>query len=316
MIICKECGFASNRLQWTHFKYNCSGRFKNGKEYQLEYPGELLVDPSLSKKTAVTLDNLKKKYGDIEGDIKWQEYKNKQAYSNSFEYKKNKLGWSEDQFTEYNKSRAVTLKNMIAAHGEIDGIEKWGEYCDRQRYTNTKNYFIEKYGNVVGTNKYLEVNKQKASNNPKLLAEKLSITVDQAVDLICSRSSLRYNSNVEKEFIKLVESQLGPLDHSSLKSPFGKWCHDLDKYVVYDIQHKDCIIEFNGDYWHANPAFYSDKDTIRGRPVYDIWNAELKKINLAKDLGYRVLVVWESNYNADKFKTVKEVIKWILNEQS
>ena len=29
MVKCLECGFESSRLQWTHFKYNCTGRFAN-----------------------------------------------------------------------------------------------------------------------------------------------------------------------------------------------------------------------------------------------------------------------------------------------
>lgn len=58
MIKCLECGIESNRLQWTHFKFNCTGRFKNGCEYQLAYPNALLVDESIVKKTAVTLDNV------------------------------------------------------------------------------------------------------------------------------------------------------------------------------------------------------------------------------------------------------------------
>ena len=34
MIKCLECGFESSRLQWTHFKFNCTGRFNNGTEYK------------------------------------------------------------------------------------------------------------------------------------------------------------------------------------------------------------------------------------------------------------------------------------------
>ena len=33
MPTCKECGFTASRLQWTHFKFNCTGKFNNGKEF-------------------------------------------------------------------------------------------------------------------------------------------------------------------------------------------------------------------------------------------------------------------------------------------
>lgn len=316
MPMCKECGFVSERLQWTHFKFKCTGKFKNGKEYQKAYPGSKLVDDKLAKKTAVTLENLKKKYGDIVGQIKWNEYRNKQSYTNSFEYKKEKFGWTRDQFNDYNSSRAITLENMINRHGEEDGLIKWVEYCDRQKFTKSKAYLIEKYGLEKGTEKYLEINRKKREpHDPKSLSEKLFISLDDAVSLICNRGTFKYTSLLEQEFIKLLESQIGPLDHSSLKDPFGKWCCKLDRYVVYDIKHKDCIIEFNGDYWHANPKIYNETDKIRGTFVKDIWNYELEKINLAKNLGYRIMVIWESDFLDDKIKTIEKVKKWISNEQ-
>lgn len=316
MPTCKECGFTSDRLQWTHFKFKCTGRFKNGKEYQAVYPGSKLVDDHLAKKTAVTLDNLKIKYGEIDGQTKWDEYRNKQSYTNSFEYKKEKFGWTETQFKDYNLSRAVTLENMISRHGEELGLTKWADYCDRQKFTKSKSYLIEKYGLGTGTEKYLEINRKKSDpHNPKVLSEKLSISLDDAVSLICSRGTYKYTSLLEQEFIKLLESQIGLLDHSSLKNPFGKWCHSLDRYVVYDIKHKDCIIEFNGDYWHANPKIYNEADEIRGSSVKDIWNFDLEKINLAKNSGYRVMIIWESDFLDNKINIIEKVKKWILNEQ-
>jgi hypothetical protein len=316
MPICKECGFTSSRLQWTHFKYKCTGKFKNGEEYQIAYPDSKLVDDHLAKKTAVTLDNLKKKYGDKIGQIKWDEYRKKQAYTNSFEYKKEKFGWTEDQFKEYNLSRAVTLENMVERHGEEVGLIKWDEYCDRQKFTKSKTYLIEKYGVEQGIEKYLEINRKKSEpHDPKILSEKLGISLDDAVSLICNRGTYKYTSLLEQEFIKLLETQIGPLEHSSLKNPFGKWCHLLNRYVVYDIKHKDCIIEFNGDYWHANPKKYHNTDRIRGIPVKDIWNFDLEKINLVKNSGYRVMVIWESEFLDNKIETIEKVKQWILNEQ-
>jgi beta-mannanase len=47
---CLECGVEAQRLQWTHFKYKCTGKFKNGKEYQAAYPGSKVVDEELSQK--------------------------------------------------------------------------------------------------------------------------------------------------------------------------------------------------------------------------------------------------------------------------
>jgi hypothetical protein len=315
MVKCLECGANEKRLQWTHFRYKCTGKFKNGKEYQAAYPGAKIIDSDLAKKTAVTLKNLQAKYGEIEGQRRWDEYRKKQAVTNSFEYKKEKYGWTKEQFDEYNSSRAQTLEKMIARHGEEIGITKWEEYCDRQAYTNTKNYFVEKYGHKAGLKKYLEINRKKAVSNPQILAEKLGVSIDGAVQIIINRQKQFFTSNLEVEFIRNIEEKIGPLDHTSLKNPFGKWSETLKSYVVFDIKHKNCIIEFNGDYWHANPAIYCDTAIIRGKTAIEIRTRDMLKLETAKDHGFKTLVIWESDYKRNKNEIIMEVVKWILSEQ-
>ena len=314
MIKCLECGFESSRLQWTHFKFNCTGRFNNGTEYKKYYPNAKVVDKDLAKKTAITLDNLIKKYGDIDGVRRWESYKHKQAESNSLEYKKEKHGWTDNQFKEYNNSRSQTLEKMISRHGETEGISKWESYCSRQSYTNTKLYFINQYGEDAGTKRYIEINKKKSVGNPKVLAEKLNISLSEAVDIIISRQKNFFRSNLEKEFIQLLEEKMGPLEHTSFKNPFGKWSNDLKTYVVYDVKHKNRIIEFNGDYWHANPKIYREDAMIRNKKAVDIWERDMLKLKTVEDLGFFTLVVWESDFNFNKVKKVEEVIEWISKD--
>lgn len=315
MLKCLECGFESERLQWSHFKYKCTGRFKNGREYQQAYPSAKLVDDNLAKKSAITLKNLIQKYGQIEGQIKWDNYRKKQAYTNSYEYKKEKYGWSKDQFDQYNSSRAQTLEKMISRYGETEGAQRWQTYCERQSYTNTKEYFIKKYGLEKGYQKYLDINKSKSVSNPKILSEKLGVTLQEATDIIVSRQKNFFSSNLEKEFIKSIEDKIGKLENSSINKPFGKWSEYLDTYVVYDIKHKNCIIEFNGDYWHGNPKIYKDDAVIRGTLVKNIQARDYLKLKTVEDLGFRTLVIWESDYKQNKQKTIQGVIQWILKEQ-
>ena len=314
MVKCLECGFESSRLQWTHFKFKCTGKFKNGIEYKKYYPNAEILDKDLAKKTAMTLDNLVKKYGDVEGSTRWETYKDKQALSNSLEYKKEKYGWSEKQFKEYNDSRSQTLKKMIERHGEAEGIIKWEKYCDRQSYTNTKSYFIQKYGEDIGTKKYIEINKKKSVGNPVILAEKLNISIHEAVDIILSRQKNIFRSNLEKEFIQLLEEKIGPLEHTSFKNPYGKWSKDLNTYVIYDVKHGNNIIEFNGDYWHANPKVYNETALIRGKKAIDIWQRDMLKLKTADDLGFNTLTVWELDFNSNKIKKIEEVIEWLSKD--
>jgi len=313
---CLECGAELPRLQWTHFKYNCTGKFKNGKEYKQAYPGATLVDPILAQATAVTLQNLIKKYGEQEGNARWEQYRTKQAISNSFEYKKEKHGWSEEQYNQFNRSRSQTLEIMILRHGEGKGLEMWNEYCAKQSYTKSKEYLITKYGKQVGEKKFKEICIKKGeSGSPIAIAKKLSISLDEAVELIVSRQRLSYVSELEKEFVLLLEEAIGyKLEYTNYSQPFGKWSSLLNSYVVYDIKHKNLIIEFNGDYWHANPAIYKSDAVIRGKLAIDIQQKDMLKLKTAEELGFKVLVVWETDFKKDKQRTIVEVKEWISNQ--
>lgn len=319
MIKCMECGFETGRLQWTHFKFNCTGRFSNSKEYKLAYPDAPVVSIEVSKSTGVTKIKLIEKYGEIEGTARWDSYRIKQANSNSFEYKRDKHGWTREQFNEYNSSRSQTLEKMIERYGEEQGIYNWITYCERQAFTNTKEYFIEKYGQELGKSKYLEINRQKsAGNDPIEIAKKMNISVDEAVDIIISRNKFNgilWGSNLEKEFTDMLVSEIGPLEYSTFTKPYGKWVSTLGSYVIYDIKHKDCVIEFNGDYWHANPKLYKDNAVLRGKTALEIQQRDKHKLQTAIELGLKVLTIWESDFKANKQETIRKVKEWMLNGQ-
>jgi len=82
-------------------------------EYFTIFKGMDLDEAKVAKikyqsKRVNTLENMIKKHGEIDGKIKWDEYREKQAHSNSFEYKKKKYGWTKEQFDEFNKSRGAS----------------------------------------------------------------------------------------------------------------------------------------------------------------------------------------------------------------
>ena len=307
---CLECGYESSRLQWTHFRYKCTGRFANGEQYMRAYPGSKVVDDELAKRTAVTLHGLIKKYGEHEGLSKWDQYREKQAYSNSLEFKKEKHGWSEDQFKQYNKGRATTVDNLVSRYGLEAGLERWQDYCEKQKVTKSREYVVEKYGE----SHWINLCNRKA-HTVENTANRHGLTYEEAADKLASRYRLGYCSGLEIEFVDALEKIVGKLDHTSLDKPYGKWNHDTNGYVVYDIKHKDCIIEFNGDYWHANPTIYQASDMIRNTSAEQIWLNDKQKLDIARQHGFRVLVVWEYDYRFDKNKVIKETAEWMLNTQ-
>lgn len=59
------------------------------------------------------------------------------------------------------------------------------------------------------------------------------------------------------------------------------------------------IVEFNGDYVHANPRFYAADQVIKLRgqsyTAAEKWEADACRQKRLEDAGYAVLVVWESD---------------------
>jgi hypothetical protein len=120
----------------THAEKMRLSRTPGTIEYFMIYKGMSEEDAvkardEFQQNRSTTLENMIKKYGDIEGEIKWQLYKDKQAYTNSFEYKKEKYGWSYEQWDKYNKSRGRRSAN----------------YREREKYiTSYYDRLVEKYG--------------------------------------------------------------------------------------------------------------------------------------------------------------------------
>jgi G:T-mismatch repair DNA endonuclease (very short patch repair protein) len=77
----------------------------------------------------------------------------------------------------------------------------------------------------------------------------------------------------------------------------------------------DIIVEYNGDFWHANPNkypedYYNPKKQLLAR---EIW--ELDKIRLEKlKEKYKVYVVWESDFAKNKKEVVQTLVENIKND--
>ena len=64
------------------------------------------------------------------------------------------------------------------------------------------------------------------------------------------------------------------------------------------------MIEFYGDIWHGNPTIFNEND-VPFSPLKDItckvlWDRDEKRINILKNRGYNILIVWEKEYNDNK----------------
>jgi len=72
---------------------------------KIPYDKAVIQRDEYNKRSVPTLKNMITKYGKDEGEKRWEIYRQKQAYTNSYEYKRDKHGWSMSEYENYNKSR-------------------------------------------------------------------------------------------------------------------------------------------------------------------------------------------------------------------
>lgn len=126
--------------------------------------------------------------------------------------------------------------------------------------------------------------------------------------------SLNEKDFCERLYKLLLEEKIVTSDDSIYFAPktkqFGKYSKEMKQYVYYDfvIPNLQYCIEYNGDYWHANPELYTEDFKVRGRTAKEIWDRDKLKINLIESFGYKVILIWDKKYLQDKNKCLEEVV--------
>lgn len=72
--------------------------------------------------------------------------------------------------------------------------------------------------------------------------------------------------------------------------------------------------EFNGDYWHMNPKFHKKDEILEqsGASAEEIWKFDKYKIDLAKNKGVDLYIIWEDDWlNNNEF--TKQYIKELIH---
>ena len=140
--VCQECllkKFPELNLPIKVFHIMCEPT-----KYAFQIPDD--VYSSSRQKYAMTKSHMIEKYGQEEGERIWNDYCEKQRLTNTFDYKREKYGWTKEQFEKYNKDRAVTLQNLIDRHGQEEGERIWNDYCEKQRLTKSWDYMVKEFG--------------------------------------------------------------------------------------------------------------------------------------------------------------------------
>lgn len=232
----------------------------------------------------VTYETMCLTYGEEEANRRWQQYKDRQGEVNTFEYKNKTYGMTEQEFKEYNSSRAITLENLINRHGEELGNKKWEDYCQRQRDTCTIDHYLVKWGEIEGRNKY-----------------------EKWMENFCGKPS-----KMEKEIIEILENKNPNIQRQKCLTFIDGPNKNMSRFFdIYD-DNKMKIIEVNGQIYHADPRYYNENDIVPVKQVTakESWKYDEGKLELAKSSGYDVFIVWEHDWEYDKQNTIDKLLEW------
>lgn len=300
--VCEECAkkqFPGDPLSFTgHASLVCKWMYNVSEEDYKAHTQKVCVR---------TEESFIKKYGKEEGLRRWKHYCDLQAETNTFEYKSQKYGMTEEEFKQYNLSRAVTLDNLIRKHGEEEGRCIFEEYCEKQRYTTSLEYFIETYGEEEGQKKY-----------------------DNFVKLRCIQGfknieNISPHSKIADEFCVALASRFS--GHEIYTYALNKEWDVNNRYQLdYYDRTLNVVVEFYGDYWHYNPELFEDaslngKDSFRKVDYVnrsDVWkHDEQRKKYIMTVMNVKpenFIIVWENDYRNDRSGTITKVERMIRKE--
>ena len=292
--VCEKC-MSEHFKEWNDIK-NKSRVFNRPTQYaQYAYniPEDVIYDKN-NELCIRSLESFIKKYGDDEGKKRWDVYLEKQRITNTFEYKHEKYGMSEDEFDAYNKSRSSTLENFVKRHGEEDGLRLWEEYRKREAYCNTRKYFIETYGDVDGLKKWKNFDDSRKN-----------------IGCYSQISQELFNKLIDNDIFKGHEIYFA--DHNYEYEVLSNSGH-LYYLDFYDKTINLCT-EFNGVKFHPKPGKYNNDDVFEGLYNYSgktvgelIERDNIRNEHIHKTIGAKIIVVWEDDYKHNKRSTLNKLL--------
>lgn len=319
-ITCRICGEQCKRIYGKHLKYSHGNMTTD--EYRKLYPNAPIT--AISDKISTSKNSGKHMKDD----------KYKKIFAEKIRGEKNPNHKSKTS-EEVRRSRSPFSKDFI----KYDGIQNIDDHIssfvkeaikDRVSDTTLKYYLdrgyteeesksmlserqktftlekcIQKYGEELGRNRWLG------------RQEKWQISLVKNENLKCGYSNIS-----QVLFFDILKSYK-PTDICDIYFATKNKEYFISKkdvgffqYDFTDIKNMK-IIEFNGDVYHANPKKFKESDYYHpylkenGLTAKEKWEYDGLKIELAKQKGFDVLVIWESDYKNDSEKILKICLNFL-----
>jgi len=216
--------------------------------------------------------------GEVDGLKRWEERQSKWQ-----ETLNNK---SDEEIDIINSKKGQTLENMIKKYGEEEGTVRYNKKC----YCTTREALILKYGSEE---EYM-----------KKVGDKMFQFGENGY------------SKIGKKFVEdiLDKFNIGIDDHYSCLNKEYFLNYD-GRFYMYDFVMNKKMIEFNGDFWHANPKMFLDpvQNLYSKVTVGEIWKKDLMKYEAAKANNFDILIIWASDYKYNYNETMNKVKSFLYN---
>ena len=314
------------------FKEKCA----NTSYTKLEYIEKFGKDKFLFDRGSNNDKNRKKRYGESAENVKlkylskWRKSHTKEGYIEKYG---EELGTKKfnNKIEKYKKTNG--LEGYIEKYGEELGTKKFNERISKMAYKLSKEYYIEVYGKTEGLKKLREI---KNTNSLESYIKRLG-PVDGKIEYnkYCEKISKiaidnefhkhfnsNWNSKIANEYF---EELISLMDLDMLKeniyykdNEYSIFSKEYKRIFFYDFKYKNKIIEFNGDFWHANPSIYDMNDI---HPVLNIKNNEIVKMDLIKQettkvRGFDLLVIWENDVRKNRNETLRRCINFLKDNKN
>lgn len=91
--------------------------------------------------------------------------------------------------------------------------------------------------------------------------------------------------------------------------------HECGKHKCNGNKDEPCpfnnnIWEFQGDYFHGNPLKYSGQDAFHNKKYEEKYEKDRKKKEFYESKGYKMNIIWESEWTNEKKLLKKQGVKW------
>lgn len=220
-----------------------------------------------------------------------------------------------------------TLKNSNIRNKIDEGIQTFllpenKERQDKQK-EKIRNTCIDRYGAINCLSKNTKPYKQRN----KTVFDKYGVYNVFSIPSVinsCLKSKYEkdkiytYSSKKADYLISEILKKFDDNEHvkcANKGKEFGLRVKETGRYYFYDLvdtKSKKCI-EFNGNYWHANPKMYDSSFLVKKAKLTasEIWEKDRIKLDRIKKEGYTVKIVWESDFDENPELVINECIKFL-----